>query len=239
MPKRKSDMKDVVFVEKKAKPKAPRKARAVQPEVKFKRSGPDSSSPLTIDSTVAYTVASAMTDLTVISQGVDRNNRVGRIIYATGLQLRGRCSMDAVGVGNIGFDMMKFRMIVVQDKEGGSTPTAVQVIEVDTAGGAGGQADFYGSRQMDHSERFKVLLDEYSPVLPTQCFAGAGNNDAVWTFDKYIKLNNLKVNYSGSTATPVTGNIHVFFMNDIPDKAAHASALTSVVFTARLHFVDP
>lgn len=238
MPKRKSDMKELVVVEKKTRAKSKRRVPRIRPEVKFRAIAANSLAPVQIDSSALYTAASVLSDLTVIAQGTDRINRIGRRINATALQIRGVCRMDAVGVGNTGQDYMRWRMVVVYDKDGGSAPTAVQVIENDTAAGATLQADFYGSRQMDQSERFKVLYDHYSPVCPTQYFAGAGNNDAVWPFDVYLKLANLPVHYSGVSATPITGNIHVFFMNDIQDKAPHASCISNITFTSRLHFLD-
>lgn len=237
MPKRKSDMKELVVVRKKvSKPR--RKSNPIRRETKFFATAANSLAPLAITSTATYASSSSLVDLTSVGQGVDRDDRIGRSILVTGLQIRGVIRMDQAGIASTGQDYMAFRLIVAYDKEGGSA-TSTSVIETDTAAGATTQADFYGSRQMNQSERWKVLLDEYSPILPLQPYAGAGSNDAAWMFDRYLKLPNLKVSYSGSTATPVTGNIYLFFMNDIQSKAAGASQVSNMTYTARLHFIDP
>lgn len=244
MPKRKSDIRSVsskeVLVYKKVKPKK-RSYRKALPEKKFFDTIRGSDNPLNITiSGATYAATSALVELNAVPQGDDRDDRHGRRINMDSLAIRGLCSMTNANMSNTTRKWMQFRIICVYDKEAGGTATSTGIYQNDTAASASTQMDFYGNRQMNQPERFKVIFDEMSPILPTQqlnAISGSTGAEAAWSFQKFVPLKGLPVHYSGSTAAPTTGSLMFFFAHNLPDKDT-ANMTSSCIFTSRIHFSD-
>lgn len=132
--------------------------------------------------------------------GTNFNNRIGRSIHMKSLRIRGAIFPS----GNAGTTAGEYLSIYcVYDRQtNGAAPIYPDIFQSVDSGGGGNNAVF-DFPNLNNSERFIVLWEEHLQVANTA--AAAANNaqsdniqdqTIMHQYDKYIKLNDLPINFS-------------------------------------------
>lgn len=186
--------------------------RSVYTEAKYFDVATLSSAPIVAATDDTTCACVALSDVLI---GDDRVNRTGRKIMMEQLHLRFlvKFSSPSVGVGNM------FRVVVFQDSSEtealAAIPTPDNVYVQDTTLGSP-NIIFWGHRNLLQPERFKVLMDWYTPACTT------GNNDNVHdryyeecfrSFDKGWQIGS----FDASSTAMNRNRIYIFFCCTLAD----------------------
>lgn len=174
------------------------------------------------DAAVVATVAGAEADpatalsLAAIAQGDGESNRDGRQVRLVSLQMRGYLSWAAS-------DTTAFptrgvvRILVVWDKQTNGAQLNAEDVLLDPTDT---DHDLIAMRNLQYSQRFQVLKDFFVGKPPTTSGGDADSfatGAATQEFNCYIKLPNIPVTYSGTTAA----------IGSITDNSLHVIAITN------------
>lgn len=164
--------------------------------------------------------------LNTVSQGTDENQRLGRNIAMKSVQLRGKIQGNSAGVNAIA------RIMVVYDRQPNKLlPVIADIISATTVASL-----FSGFSNQNNRDRFAIIMDKSFGVIGASTSV---SQDAIMTFNKFVKLPNLITNYDNSATTGVittltTGSLLFVTIGDT------VAGTTSPVVTidARLRFND-
>lgn len=185
--------------------------RTVVPAPKKESKFHDTSAPgfpgagVLLTGTSNYTTAQ---NLTLVSQGTDRDERIGREIFVTQLHVRATVFYPSNGTGtNVN---CRFRCVVFIDKEAQTLGTNAMELIYKTR--AAGQLDMNTLRNMeDDPSRFKILYNQMSPELvPANENVGL---PAFHTWETNLPVN-LPVKYSSTGVVPVTNAMYIAWISD-------------------------
>lgn len=183
--------------------------------------------------------------LNLIAPGNGSYNRVGRQVTLKSLRLWGEFIHENSAAAASPYAGINVRMVVVWDKvPGGTVPTYDTIFGITNQAGTE-STDMYDPVKYDSMDRFRVISDT---IVHCKAYGGGGDPTTTkiatanfYQFDKYIKLPQLKSNYSGQSS-PCTiadigqGALYVYFRASDNSASNFVSMSTSSRY--RLRYTD-
>lgn len=167
------------------------------------------------------------TQLNLVPQGTDRNQRIGREVVMKYLVVRATVQVDNTGSAND--SRTRHQCVVFCDKEAGAiSATAMSLLYKNSAG----VIDYNIQRDMGQPSRMMELARRRSPVM-------FDSNDLAfpdrYTWEFTVPLKNMRARFSGSAVTPTDNLIYIGFICDQVQ-----SAIVNPVYTisTRVVFED-
>lgn len=164
---------------------------------------------------ISITDSGTIHGLSLIGEGDDRSNRNGRSLKAKSFHIRGELAGNSSGN-----TIQRVRLILFQDMhQDGTIPTVSELIN---------PADVISMRNLDHTDRFKILKDRTWKIVNGTQFAG-------FEFKINKKLNS-KIEYIGTSTNQTSqggGNLYLMFISD-----QNASNYPTIRYTCRLKYID-
>lgn len=195
-----------------------------------------------ISDNIEFTSAGAFTLLNGCVPGDNSNNRTGRKISMTSMQIRGYVNT----VNNSSATAADFlRLILVYDRQPNAALPALADVLQATAQGGGTTSGSFDPLNINNADRFKVLRNWNwgmlttlgAGVVPVAALLGPQTCDNT-TIDEYIQLKGMEAHYNAGTAGTVaditTGSIFLLAVG-LESAANNSFRFT---FTARLRFHD-
>lgn len=184
----------------------------IGPEVKYNDIG---QVPTASTTTTLFTLMNALTLGTSNSA-----NRIGAKVQCRGLEIRWACNEPAAPDNAVNMRIG----LLIDFQANGAAPAAADIWNVAASG-----AVVFNHRNMNFTERFKILKDE----IVSLSALGPGVASGVWhipcdVVTKYISN-------TGTVADIETGAIYLYSMSD--EAAAATNPLFT--FTARYKYIDP
>lgn len=148
--------------------------------------------------------------LNAIVQGDGESQRDGRQVILNSVQVKGFVEIPA---GTVNTDRVVEVYVVMDTQTNGAQLNSEDVL-VDAAGGSQAVNCFHN---LQYSKRFKVLKHQRFDMPGYSAWNGTSFAQVTSAFDWYIKLPNVKVNFTGTTGTVST----------IADNSIHVIAVSS------------
>jgi hypothetical protein len=197
----------------------------------------------TWDESVQTTNTLSATEMTVIAQGDEINNRTGRQILASGISVKGAIH------NNNTLEPVIVKMMVLQAKPGVTdtiTSTTAMFCKArhDTAVPFNAIGGLNAMLYDVDPERFTILgqkrfiLESSTDPNTTEDQAPHGGKGTLRFFNKYIALKGKKINYDNSTASSCQNKIHVVWMCVQPDNDQVVGTSIERTAIASLTFKD-
>lgn len=151
----------------------------------------------------------------VIAQGTGESQRLGRQITCEALHINGIITLPASATGST--DVV--RIIIVHDKQAnGATFSPSDLLEPGT-----GSADFLSYRNLENTERFRVLSDKRYTMNASSYSSNstAPNNPQSVPHTRFFNMNfdlkGMKIDYSGTDGTITeikSNNLLMFYISE-------------------------
>jgi len=152
----------------------------------------------------ALDTTGTVTAINLIRTGSGYNNRVGRKISMTSVEIRGYIAANGATPAE-----QPTRIMILYDKQAnGALPAVTDVLQaIDQAGNVTTNAT--SPRNLDKRDRFVCVYDEYKIAFGTSGVAGVDLNtdESTTIIHKYIRLPNLVTQYQADSSPAVIGDI--------------------------------
>lgn len=176
----------------------------------------------------------ALNCISAPAQGDGESDRDGRVFYINSVHIHGYCRITATEGNTAPTSNDLFRVVLVLDKQTNAAQlTATDVMD------AGGTSDVIAFRNLQYTQRFRILKDVTFTMQPQCVNEGASNLFSNTDQYQYFSMNHifkkpLKVQCSGTSAgvsSIVDNSLHVI-------ACATANQITTLYYQARIRFCD-